>query len=64
MMQKVRGLVSALWGFNDLFHFSFSVPLRYFFYSFKCAFSVSHTWAVKCFNLSCWGLVKIFNVDE
>lgn len=30
MMQKVRGLVSAFYGFTGLFHISFSVPSRYF----------------------------------
>lgn len=33
MMQKVRVLVSAFLCFTGLFHFSFSVPLRYFVYS-------------------------------
>lgn len=32
MMQKVRGIISAFLGFTGLFHFSFSVPLRYFLY--------------------------------
>uniref|UniRef100_A0A0E9VHX4 Uncharacterized protein n=1 Tax=Anguilla anguilla TaxID=7936 RepID=A0A0E9VHX4_ANGAN len=36
MMQKVRVLVSAFFCFMGLFHFSFSFPLRYFFY---CAIS-------------------------
>lgn len=63
MMQKVRGLVSAFLCFNNLFHFSFSVPLRYFFCSFsKVAFSVSRTWAVKCFGLYCCGYIRALNV--
>ena len=33
MMQKVRGLVSALITLREFFHFSFSFPLRYYFYS-------------------------------
>lgn len=33
MMQKVRVLISAFLGFTGLFHFSFSIPLRYFLYS-------------------------------
>ena len=32
MMQKVRGEISAFLGLTGLFHFSFSVPLRYFLY--------------------------------
>lgn len=31
-MQKVRGLISAFLDFTELFHFSFSFPLRYFLY--------------------------------
>lgn len=38
MMQKVRGLISAFLYFTGLFHYSFSVPLRYFFYSSVCPF--------------------------
>uniref|UniRef100_A0A0E9UNU2 Uncharacterized protein n=1 Tax=Anguilla anguilla TaxID=7936 RepID=A0A0E9UNU2_ANGAN len=38
MMQKVRVLVSAFFVLYGLFHFSFSFPLRYFFY---CAISLS-----------------------
>lgn len=33
MMQKVRGVGSASLSFTEFFHFSFSVPLRYLFYS-------------------------------
>lgn len=32
MMQKVQGLIFAFLNFTELFHFSFSVPLRYYFY--------------------------------
>lgn len=62
MMQKVRGLISALLCFNDLFHFSFSVPLRYFIYCFIIAFSVTRTRAVECFNLGYCGFLEYFNV--
>lgn len=38
MMQKVRGLISACLYLTGLFHFFFSVPLRYFFYSSNVPF--------------------------
>ncbi len=38
MMQKVRDLISAFMGLTELFHFSFSVPLRYFFCHSWCPF--------------------------
>lgn len=33
MMQKVQGLTFAFIYFNELFHYYFSFPLRYFLYS-------------------------------
>jgi len=51
MMQKVRGKISAFLGFTGLFHFSFSVPLRYFLYCSSGFFSVARTWMEKWFDL-------------
>uniref|UniRef100_A0A0E9VCK0 Uncharacterized protein n=1 Tax=Anguilla anguilla TaxID=7936 RepID=A0A0E9VCK0_ANGAN len=43
MMQKVRVLVSAFFLYG-LFHFSFSFPLRYFFYcAISSSFSITYT---------------------
>ena len=58
-MQKVRGRISAFLGFTGLFHFSFSVPLRYFLYRSNSSFSVAHTkgekWFVYRSSLCVWG---------
>uniref|UniRef100_A0A0E9USB8 Uncharacterized protein n=1 Tax=Anguilla anguilla TaxID=7936 RepID=A0A0E9USB8_ANGAN len=44
MMQKVRVLVSAFFCLYGLIHFSFSFPLRYFFYcAISLSFSITYT---------------------
>uniref|UniRef100_A0A0E9UT11 Uncharacterized protein n=1 Tax=Anguilla anguilla TaxID=7936 RepID=A0A0E9UT11_ANGAN len=43
MMQKVR-VLSLLFCLYGLFHFSFSFPLRYFFYcAISLSFSITYT---------------------